>query len=47
MKEFNQLRKLMIADQIKRKVPTEIKEHFIGSWSSLIDLKILIKKLDN
>lgn len=37
----------MIADQIKLKISPEEKEYFINVWSSIIDLRTLIKKLDD
>lgn len=44
---FKQLRDLMIADQTKRKVWPEVKEHFIDIWSSIVDPQVLISKLDD
>ncbi|GFW51220.1 retrovirus-related Pol polyprotein from transposon 17.6 [Trichonephila clavipes] len=43
---FDQLKKLIIADQIKRKTPENIKEHFLDIWADLNDPLELAEKLD-
>ncbi|GFX69851.1 retrovirus-related Pol polyprotein from transposon 297 [Trichonephila clavipes] len=43
---FDQLKSLIIADQIKRKTPTNIKEHFLDIWADLNDPLELAEKLD-
>ncbi|GFV55265.1 uncharacterized protein TNCV_5010131 [Trichonephila clavipes] len=43
---FDQLKSLIIADQIKRKTPTNIKEHFLDIWVDLNDPLELAEKLD-
>ncbi|KFM72496.1 Retrovirus-related Pol polyprotein from transposon 17.6, partial [Stegodyphus mimosarum] len=44
---FEKLSDLIIADQIKRKVSPEVKEHFIDVWSKLISPTDLVEKLDD
>ncbi|GFS96959.1 transposon Ty3-I Gag-Pol polyprotein [Trichonephila clavipes] len=43
---FDQLKSLIIADQIKRKTPAKIKEHFLGIWVNLNDPLELAEMLD-
>ncbi|GFS99393.1 retrovirus-related Pol polyprotein from transposon 297 [Trichonephila clavipes] len=43
---FDQLKILIIADQIKRKTPANIKEHFLDIWADLNDPLELAEKLD-
>ncbi|GFV27713.1 retrovirus-related Pol polyprotein from transposon 297 [Trichonephila clavipes] len=43
---FDQLKSLIIADQIKRKTPENIKEHFLDIWADLNDPLELAEKLD-
>ncbi|GFW96469.1 retrovirus-related Pol polyprotein from transposon 297 [Trichonephila clavipes] len=43
---FDQLKSLIIADQIKRKTPANIKEHFLDIWVDLNDPLELSEKLD-
>ncbi|GFT69057.1 retrovirus-related Pol polyprotein from transposon 297 [Trichonephila clavipes] len=43
---FDQLKSLIIADQIKRKTPANIKEHFLNIWADLNDPLELAEKLD-
>ncbi|GFU04484.1 retrovirus-related Pol polyprotein from transposon 297 [Trichonephila clavipes] len=43
---FDQLKSLIIADQIKRKTPANIKEHFLDIWVDLNDVLELAEKLD-
>ncbi|GFY33433.1 transposon Ty3-I Gag-Pol polyprotein [Trichonephila clavipes] len=43
---FDQLKSLIIADQIKRKTPANIKEHFLDIWVDLNDPLELAEKLD-
>ncbi|GFU55843.1 hypothetical protein TNCV_2255341 [Trichonephila clavipes] len=40
------MKSLVIADQIKRKTPANIKEHFLDIWADLNDLLELAEKLD-
>lgn len=37
----------MLADQIKRKVPGEVRDHFIDEWAEIISPDALVKKLDD
>ncbi|GFU47291.1 uncharacterized protein TNCV_3822821 [Trichonephila clavipes] len=43
---FDLLKSLIISDQIKRKTPANIKEHFLDIWADLIDPLELAEKLD-
>ncbi|GFW68955.1 transposon Ty3-I Gag-Pol polyprotein [Trichonephila clavipes] len=43
---FDQLKSLIIADQINRKTPANIKEHFLDIWADLNDPLELAEKLD-
>ncbi|GFX88135.1 hypothetical protein TNCV_159501 [Trichonephila clavipes] len=43
---FDQLKILIIADQIRRKTPANIKEHFLVIWADLNDPLELAEKLD-
>ncbi|GFV54363.1 retrovirus-related Pol polyprotein from transposon 297 [Trichonephila clavipes] len=43
---FDQLKSLIIPDQIKRKTPAIIKEHFLDIWADLNDPLELAEKLD-
>ncbi|GBL76170.1 hypothetical protein AVEN_234452-1 [Araneus ventricosus] len=44
---FEKVRDLIIADQIKHKVPQEVKDHFIDDWSKLNSPYDLVEKLDD
>ncbi|GBN24062.1 hypothetical protein AVEN_58452-1, partial [Araneus ventricosus] len=44
--DFKGLNALMIADQLKRRVPNEVKDHFLDEWGELIDPLVLAGKLD-
>ncbi|GBN32411.1 hypothetical protein AVEN_169507-1, partial [Araneus ventricosus] len=46
VKDFKGSKELMIADQLKRRVPKEIKDHFLDEWGELIDPLVLAGKLD-
>ncbi|GBN80633.1 Retrovirus-related Pol polyprotein from transposon 412 [Araneus ventricosus] len=43
---FEQLIGLMVTDQIKRRVPADIQDHFIDEWSNIISANELCKNLD-
>ncbi|GFW83199.1 CCHC-type domain-containing protein [Trichonephila clavipes] len=43
---FDHFKNLIIADQIKRKTPANIKEHFLDIWADLNDPVELPEKLD-
>ncbi|GBM19609.1 hypothetical protein AVEN_197207-1 [Araneus ventricosus] len=44
---FDQLKELIIFDQIKRRVPPEVREHYIDEWSQLNNVEKLTSKLDD
>nr|XP_015919505.2 uncharacterized protein LOC107448721 [Parasteatoda tepidariorum] len=44
--DFDALKNLMIADQLKRRVPHEVREHFLDEWSKLISPAKLADRLD-
>ncbi|GBM47553.1 hypothetical protein AVEN_90265-1 [Araneus ventricosus] len=46
VKDFKVLKELMIADQLKRRVPSEVKAHFLDKWGELIDPLELAGKLN-
>ncbi|GBM54089.1 hypothetical protein AVEN_247703-1 [Araneus ventricosus] len=46
VKDFKGLKELMIADQLKRRVSNEVKDHFLDEWEELIDPLVLAGKLD-
>lgn len=46
VKDFEGLKNLMITDQIKRRVPHEIKDHFVDEWAKLTDPSLLAGKID-
>ncbi|GBN53588.1 hypothetical protein AVEN_81017-1, partial [Araneus ventricosus] len=37
VRDFENLKNLMISDQIKRRVAGEVKEHFLDEWGKLVD----------
>ncbi|GBM29683.1 hypothetical protein AVEN_156871-1 [Araneus ventricosus] len=46
IKNFKSLKDLMIVDQLKRRVSSDVKDHFLGEWEELIDPLELAGKLD-
>ncbi|GBM59023.1 hypothetical protein AVEN_19295-1, partial [Araneus ventricosus] len=46
IKDFKSLKDLMIANQLKRRVPNDIKDHFLDEWGDLVDPLELAGKLD-
>ncbi|GBM64321.1 hypothetical protein AVEN_25934-1 [Araneus ventricosus] len=46
VENFEQLCDLIITDRMKRRVPTEVKEHFIDEWPKFKSPELLSKKLD-
>ncbi|GBO27179.1 hypothetical protein AVEN_261611-1 [Araneus ventricosus] len=44
---FDELKELIIVDQIKRRVPPEVCEHCIDEWSQLNNVEELTGKLDD
>ncbi|GFT14743.1 uncharacterized protein TNCV_99411 [Trichonephila clavipes] len=43
---FNRLKDLIIFDQIKRRVPPEVRDHFVDDWSGWVSPSELADKLD-
>ncbi|GBO04160.1 hypothetical protein AVEN_184328-1 [Araneus ventricosus] len=46
VENFEQLRDLIITDQMKCRVLTEVKEHFIDEWPKFKSPELLLEKLD-
>jgi hypothetical protein len=46
VKDFDGLKNLMITDQIKRRVPPEVRDHFLDDWTKLKSPTELANKLD-
>ncbi|GBL73340.1 hypothetical protein AVEN_159369-1 [Araneus ventricosus] len=46
VKTFAELSDLIVTEQIKRRVPWEVKEHFIDEWADIKSLEVLAKRLD-
>ncbi|GBL74981.1 hypothetical protein AVEN_243786-1 [Araneus ventricosus] len=46
IKDFKGLKDLMIEDQLKRRVSSDIKDHFLDEWGELVDPLQLAGKLD-
>ncbi|KFM75301.1 Stress response protein nst1, partial [Stegodyphus mimosarum] len=46
VESFEQLLDLMVIDQLKRRVPPEIRDHFLDEWVEMISSKKLAEKLD-
>ncbi|GBL95801.1 hypothetical protein AVEN_723-1 [Araneus ventricosus] len=46
VRDFENLKNLMISDQIKRRVAVEVKEHFLDEWGKLVDPLVLAGKID-
>ncbi|GBN26185.1 hypothetical protein AVEN_138066-1 [Araneus ventricosus] len=44
---FEQLKDLIITDQIKKKCPPDYRDHFIDDWSGIISPSELADKLDS
>ncbi|KAF8777108.1 hypothetical protein HNY73_014029 [Argiope bruennichi] len=47
IKTFDDLIYLMVTDQLKRRVPPEVQEHFLNEWTHVASSKELQQKLDN
>ncbi|GFY59414.1 retrovirus-related Pol polyprotein from transposon 17.6 [Trichonephila inaurata madagascariensis] len=43
---FEQLKDLMLVDQIKRRTPNEFKEHFLHKWATITSPKNLVGKIE-
>jgi len=46
IKSYDQLKDLIIADQIKRKSPSDVRDHFLDEWTECIDPVELADKLE-
>ncbi|GBO32368.1 hypothetical protein AVEN_22758-1 [Araneus ventricosus] len=46
IKDFELLKSLIVSDQIKKKTPPDLKEHFIDSWAEWNQPLELVEKLD-
>ncbi|GBL79674.1 hypothetical protein AVEN_114290-1 [Araneus ventricosus] len=46
VRDVENLKNLMISDQIKRRVAGEVKEHFLDEWRKLVDPLVLAGKID-
>ena len=46
IKDFNGLKDLIITDQVKKRVPYEIRDHFMDSWTQIIKPSDLANKMD-
>jgi hypothetical protein len=44
---FEELKNLMVADQLKKRAPNDVKDHFIDQWGELTDPSELADKLDS
>ncbi|GBL79879.1 hypothetical protein AVEN_28937-1 [Araneus ventricosus] len=44
---FDHLKELIIVDQMKLRVPPEVREHYIDEWSQLNNVEKLISKLED
>ncbi|GFS59037.1 stress response protein nst1 [Trichonephila clavipes] len=43
---FEDLKDLLITDQMKKKVPSEVREHFLDEWAKIKTPRVLVEKLD-
>ncbi|GBO14770.1 hypothetical protein AVEN_44482-1 [Araneus ventricosus] len=46
-RDFEKLKEQIIVDQIKRRVPPEVREHYIDEWRQLNNVEKLTSKLDD
>lgn len=46
VKDFKGLKDLIITDQVKRRVPYEIRDHFVDNWSQMMKPEELADKID-
>ncbi|GBM32421.1 hypothetical protein AVEN_239810-1 [Araneus ventricosus] len=46
VKTFAELSDLIVTEQIKRRVPWEVKEHFIDEWADIKSPEVLAKRMD-
>ncbi|GBO01592.1 hypothetical protein AVEN_157293-1 [Araneus ventricosus] len=47
VKIFAELNDLIVNEQIKRRVPWEVKEHFLDEWADMKSSEVLAKRLDD
>lgn len=43
---FNQLKKLLVAEQLKCRAPNDLMQHFLDQWNKMIDPLEVAKKVD-
>ncbi|GFW09824.1 retrovirus-related Pol polyprotein from transposon opus [Trichonephila clavipes] len=43
---FEDLKDLLITDQMKKKVPSEVREHFLDDWAKIKTPRVLVERLD-
>ncbi|GFW35849.1 retrovirus-related Pol polyprotein from transposon opus [Trichonephila clavipes] len=46
VRDFKSLKDLIITDQLKKRVPGEIREHFVDEWAKFYESSVLADKLD-
>ncbi|GFT64064.1 retrovirus-related Pol polyprotein from transposon opus [Trichonephila clavipes] len=46
VRDFKSLKDLMVTDQLKKRVPGEIREHFVDEWTKFYEPSVLADKLD-
>ncbi|GFW46293.1 retrovirus-related Pol polyprotein from transposon opus [Trichonephila clavipes] len=46
VRDFKSLKDLIITDQLKKRVPGEIREHFVDEWAKFYEPSVLADKLD-
>ncbi|GFU77878.1 retrovirus-related Pol polyprotein from transposon opus [Trichonephila clavipes] len=46
VRDFKSLKDLIITDQLKKRVPGEIREHFVDEWTKFYEPSVLADKLD-
>ncbi|GFV95690.1 retrovirus-related Pol polyprotein from transposon opus [Trichonephila clavipes] len=46
VRDFKSLKDLIISDQLKKRVPGEIREHFVDEWAKFYEPSVLADKLD-
>ncbi|GFT54267.1 CCHC-type domain-containing protein [Trichonephila clavipes] len=46
VRDFKSLKDLIITDQLKKRVPAEIREHFVDEWTKFYEPSVLADKLD-
>ncbi|GFU84763.1 CCHC-type domain-containing protein [Trichonephila clavipes] len=46
VRDFKSLKDFLITDQLKKRVPGEIREHFMGEWAKFYEPFVLAEKLN-